>query len=241
LLKLLVEYSMEKFLLLPAGLSEEFLRIGTGDTQAERMQEALMKSNILQSGERLLGISDVTPWHRGGAETYVADSIIELQSKHEERRHVIAKALVSFGSRPEAQLASWVKRRTLIAELGIRVPYMYSASRGAIYEEFIESELEPTSFTVPKLLEEMAKIAATLDHSGFATIAFLSDLRRRADKLYYIDFGSDLGEPGQVATSCARGLLERKLPEPYKAECLMHYAAVFSDLSTADRGKSSSS
>lgn len=223
---------MNRFSLLPTGLSEEFLRLGVGDTTEERLQDGLTKRNILQQGEKLAGLSDCTAWRQGGAETYIADSIVQVESNQNEDRHVIAKALFSLGSPPEIQLKSWMKRRKILTGLNIRVPHLYSASDGAIYEEFIESELDPDCFTMQNLIRELAQIAATLDDCGFMTLHFLSDLRRRNDQLFYIDFGFDLGDPGETVTDRARITLEQKLPEPYKEECLEYYKKFINDLYT---------
>jgi hypothetical protein len=223
---------MNRFALLPTGLSEEFLRLGIGDTDEERLANGLMRRNILQQDEKLAELSDCTAWHQGGAETYIADSIVKVESKQSESRHVIAKALFSFGTQPEIQLRSWMKRRKIIAELNIRVPYLYSAANGTIYEEFIESELDPDCFTTQNLLRDLAQIAASIDHAGFTTLNFLSDLRRRNDKLFYIDFGFDLGDPGETTTDRARITLEQKLSEPYKKECLEYYKKFINDLCT---------
>lgn len=215
---------MTDLVLLQKGMSAEFLRTGRGRDQRARLQDGLRSKGILGSNESLVGFVDSNPWRQGGAETYIADSIIYLQSTKDETRHVIAKALVSFGTQPDAQLRSWTKRRQLLCDLGIRVPRLFSAVEGTIYEEFIEDEVN-SGLTRGPIIRELARIAAILDVSGFMTLGFLDDLRRREDKLYYVDFGSGLGEPGDEPTDRALKTLDKMLGEPYKSECRKWYTS----------------
>jgi len=214
---------MERFSLLKEGLSQEFLRIGVGGSLEEKLQDGLVKRNILEPSEAIHQFSDCTAWHRGGAETYIADSVIEVGSTRKDRRHIIAKALVSFGSQPEVQRADWIKRRKILVGAGIRVPHLYYSDEGIILEEFIESELHAPAYETESVIKEIARIAVVLDRFGFTTFGFLDDLRIQNDKVYFVDFGSDLGDPAEVPTERARNTLELKLEEPYRSRCLSNY------------------
>ena len=224
-----------EFDLLESGLSAELMRIGIGDSQAERLRIGLIRIGVMEESESLLGLRDQSAWHRGGGETFVADSIARIVDRSQkystdapyDERHVIAKALVSFGTTPEVMMSSWLRRRTILTSLQIPVPRLFGAFQGTLYEEFIEDELSPESLLVTEVLEELGRIAAVLDRAGFATLSFMADLRRREKKLYYIDFGFDLGEPGNAPSSNAKSQLESKLTHAQRDLALQSYNNYF--------------
>jgi hypothetical protein len=220
----------DAFTLLDAGLSAEFIRLGLPGSRFELLRKGLIIAGVIQDSESLVGLRDKSEWHRGGAQTFIADSVVivagdsGVQDPGHERQ-VIAKALISFGSPPGMLMASWLERRETLAALGIPVPQLFGAVSGTIFEEFIEDDLSPKSFLTPGMAEELGRIAAVLDAAGFATLSFLADLRRRGTTLYYVDFGADLGSPGDVRSSNARRELELKLPRASRDLALRSYTS----------------
>ena len=216
--------SGKKILLNRDGLSSDFLRLGCGDSSLERLETGLVKANLMKAGDELRSFEDVTHWRRGGAETFIATSVLVTTSG--ERHHVIGKAFASFAS-PERACTSWLRRRLLLEELGIRVPRLYSVFSGIIFEEFIEAELHIDDCSLGQLIEDIALTAVLLDHGGFEPLCFLKDLRMRAQTVYYVDFGSDLGEPEGTLKDCAKIEIQNALLEPQRSECLSYYNSYF--------------
>jgi hypothetical protein len=171
--------------------------------------------------DKIVSFSDINDWRRGGAETFVADSVLVTELC--ERRHVIGKALVSFASSADRFLTSWIARREQLSRLGIRVPFLYSTGPGIILEEFIQGEFCITDCDADQLNKDLARAAVLLDLGGFEPLSFLKDLRRRGHRVYYVDFGSDLADPERTSGRRARLELERNLQGRVKSKCLHHY------------------
>ncbi|MEJ7610476.1 MAG: hypothetical protein WKF88_04785 [Ferruginibacter sp.] len=187
------------------GLAESLLK----EYKTEDLVFCLQQIGVINTEEILISYNDLTPWQRGGAETYNATANIKLQSSEIK---LIAKALISMATPPDRQLADWNRRRTAIKALGIATPDLFSSGNGAIYEAYIAEDFDIASATLPnQILEQLGFIAGKLDKSGFATIAFSRDLRHQDNQLYYVDFGSDLGEASNQPTTTAWLHLQAKL------------------------------
>ena len=225
-------HSKHKFL--PKGLSGEFLRIGTGATHHERLEDALLQCQIRQITQEVLAFQDVTEWHRGGAESYIADSTVLFADGREH--HVLAKALVASGPFIDNMLDSWTKRRTLLEMIGVRVPRLYCVREGVFFEEFID---EPFLGDVPLLdsyRNQLASIAAKLDAWGFNTLCFTADLRIKNTNLYYVDFGFDLGDPSAGISNSARTCIERIIGMPRLEQWREYYSKLL-DAEISNRNK----
>jgi hypothetical protein len=203
------------------GLSADFLRLGDGETTAVRLESGLVRAGVIGATERLNTFVDVTTWHQGGAETFVGDSY--LNTDRVWRRHIVGKALFSFAVTPERMLDSWLSRRETLRLIGVRVPILYAAFAGTLYEEYIESELFERSLCSETLTTDVARTAALVDRAGFESLSFLSDLRTQNEKAYYVDFGFDLGDPTGVPNKRARSSLGKALCEPFRTACLKQY------------------
>lgn len=203
------------------GLSSDFCRIGQGQSMRERLQNGLVQANVMKGSDELRSFTDNTVWHRGGAESFVADAMLKTESG--VSLHIIGKALVSFGSQPDRVLASWLRRRRALQLAGIRVPFLYSAFGGTIYEEYIASDISHAAFSVQPLINDIARTAVLLDYAGFEPLSFLSDLRNQDNKVYYVDFGSDLGDPTGMPRNRAKSQIDRILSEPGRTSCLEYY------------------
>ena len=108
------------------------------------------------------------------------------------------------------------ERLKQLESLGIKVPKTYGVSGATIYQEFIVNDksqevikgLRQTKTLSEKdkqLLDQLIKMAAILDHEGYRTLDFLGDVIFDADRevFLYIDFGFDLGDKGEKASTSA--------------------------------------
>lgn len=186
------------------GLAESLKK----EFKTEDISLCLLKVGVLKEGEVLQAYHDISAWQRGGAETY--NTVATITVKEHERKF-IAKALVSMVTKPEQQLANWSSRRTIIQQLGIKTPKLFAELNGVIYEEFIDNNFSLDSNLQKTILEQLAFIAGQLDRKGFTTLSFINDIRLKDTTLYYVDFGSDLGEPSQDKKDSAIKLLMSKL------------------------------
>jgi hypothetical protein len=174
------------------------------------LEFCLKQIKVLNDSENLISYSDITPWQRGGGETYISVGVATTSDKEIK---FIAKALVSMATQPDQQLKNWNSRREFINKIGIKTPILFSSSNGTIYEEFIDDDFEFTNELSDAILKQLVTIAKTLDTSGFTTIAFSRDLRIKNNTLYYVDFGSDLGEPSENVSKSAFNHLQSKLSD----------------------------
>lgn len=213
--------SFDAFDLRDDGVSADFIRLGHGQNITMRLENGLIKAGVIKPAERLTTFVDVTAWHQGGAETFVGDSY--LSTDRGVCHHIIGKALFSFGLKPERMLDSWLSRRETLRRIGVRVPTLYSAFGGTLYEEYVEAELVEHFSGSEALATDVARTAALIDWAGFESLAFLDDLRTQEERAYYVDFGFDLGDPTGVPNKRARSNIERKLSEPLRSACLKHY------------------
>lgn len=193
----------------------ELIHNGLGESlkkefQSEDIVECFKHIGVIKNNHVLFKYSDISPWQRGGAETYNAIGLIETNV---ETIKIIAKALVSFATRPEQQLKNWNSRRSKIIELGIPTPRLFSAFNGAIYEEFIDDEFKLDEFLDISILTQLGFIGAKLDKAGFKSISFIDDMRLKNRTLYFVDFGSDLGEPSEISSDNAKLYLVKKLTQ----------------------------
>jgi hypothetical protein len=201
----------------------EFARLGHGDNIVDRVKDGLVRRGVLEEGQTLVGFRDICEWRQGGGETYIADSIVEVDGG--PVWHIIGKALFSLATPPEKQLLDWMRRREKLKRCGIRVPTLFSASDGLICEEFIAFPLSEELLSL--VSRELGLIAARLDAAGFVTINFVADMRYQDGNLFYVDFGSDLGEPGEEPTKAAKTVLGKLLPPDIIAVSMSAYEEEF--------------
>ena len=216
---------MKHLLLKPDGLSSEFLRTGRGTTEWARIEAGLRLANILSATERMDSYADGEPWHRGGAETYIADASILVARASDPNRRVIAKALVSFATDIEVKVAVWLQRRTFLSQIGILVPILYSGRNGVIFEEFIDRPLTDLDLKDESILAQLGDIGARLDFYGFSTLSFVDDLMLKEGKIRFVDFGFDLGEPSGRQSSHAQIAIAKLVPSDSARYCLSSYDA----------------
>lgn len=176
------------------GFSHEFISNCHSKDRVPCLLAGLKKVGLLTPSDELKSYSDIGSWTRGGAESYIA--IAKITTTSQQQIKCIAKAYASFGSSPAKRMDIINQRRFHLASQGIRVPKKYGESSGVIYEEYIERDLtEAKKDLTEHAKREIAETAAVLDYNGYTPRCFLKDLRcsEEADKIYYIDFGEDLG------------------------------------------------
>ena len=178
----------------PQGLSREFIRIGqAAATESAQIEAGLRLTNILGAQERMIGFVDEEPWHRGGGETYVADSLVLVSGIEDLHRHVLAKAFVSIGTPLDAKLDSLLRRRKLVSEMGIPVPRLYSAREATIFEEFIDFPVIAAELVDEAVLEQIGEIGAPAIRTSQAR-------RQAAPYCYAFSLGFWEGERQVLAT-----------------------------------------
>lgn len=210
--------------LLQEGIGQEIGRdVALGDAP-HRLEEGLRRLNLLRPGERLQRYRDVSSWVRGGAETFVAQGLVTYYFEGQlQERQFVAKALVSFGTQPHEMLASWLRSRDVLASRLVRLPELYAATGGTLYEEHIAEPFRLDGPHSQAQLEELARVAVELDDARFQSLAFLHDLRVQGGLVYYVDFGSDLGPPEIATRQHARETLDRDLKGSDRDSCLAVY------------------
>lgn len=138
-------------------------------------------------------ITAVTPWSRGGNETYVTD--FTINDGINDPLRMIAKACIKLS--PSETMNEWNVRRSVLSRAGIQTPTVYACSGPTIVEEFILYTLEEAfqrgdSIIRESLRSEYLDVCSKLALCGFNTSS-LHDARSRGSDVVLIDMGSDLG------------------------------------------------
>lgn len=181
---------MEKELIICTnGASSEIKNEGYNLTLKD-IKKWLIVKNVLTLFDNLILYNDVKDWYRSGGETYITSFMIKYERNDViEVKNIILKAIVSLNS--ELQLINWGKRRQIMIDAKIPVSNWYTNYKGVIVEDFY-----PYDYDYVKNIYLLKDIAKKLDNLGFYCIDYLRDIR--SDELgnpYYVDFGSDIGEP----------------------------------------------
>lgn len=155
-------------------------------------------------------------WVRGGAETYL--DRFQCIKRDDGSLDVLIKACTTFSTstRLEEILLGWIERRELLAENSITTPTLYGWGSGVIIEEYVPFEvktlLKKTLEPPQPILNDLAVYAATLSRLGFSPGDPFSDLRSHGNDVVVVDFGQDLGPPGELCGS-----------QPYLFHMLQNY------------------
>ena len=171
------------------------------------LSEALTALGLIETPESDFELRELSAWHRGGAETYVYTFAV-LQSIRVQKCILKAMVAATPTTPPERQLEKWLTRRHRLAEFGVMVPRLFGAGDGVLLEEFIETDAieqlrsdatERTSS--PSIQDRLESLCALVYQAGFRPVCILPNLRLANDELFWIDFGSDLGEPDYGSVS----------------------------------------
>lgn len=201
------------------------------------LESEFRRCNLLLSDETFVDYNEIYPFRIGGTECMVmAAEVLYSRNNTESKRQFVAKmVLPPLGVPPDLRVKTMLKRMNSLVNAGIRVPELYSAIEGVIYQQYIpysvSDVLNRKTLDDRKtgLMLQLAEIAAKLDRSGAYPNNFIADLRADEKYLYYVDWGVDLGEFNHFCSSRAWETLrnfcremdldyslERKLEEIYK-------------------------
>jgi hypothetical protein len=215
----------------------DFLRAVLGSTKgmtydASSIEAACRAHGLLKEGESLLAFTNLTPWVRGGAETFICTGALDVQSRERIRakRHVIVKAYAGFGLGvpPDTRVAEWARRAGNLSAAGCPVSEVYGASSGLLFARYIPHSLldvlmPPRAPTLGSWVAGwLERIGILLDRLSVAAVAILGDLRTDGTTVFLVDFGDDLGPvPGtsQDPYWCRR-LLSRELQSASLADAV---------------------
>lgn len=123
----------------------------------------------------------------------------------------------------QGQAQARVKRLMFLNERGVKIPRFYGLKNADIFEEYIlhtcdanEAIKEIKSHQCSQehrfeLLSQLTQVASVLDKEGFVPVgSFWSNLIYDGKNLYFVDTGSDLGNPNKEKSSnrCKKQLLQ---------------------------------
>ncbi len=174
---------------------------------------ALHTLRLIGSAKEPYRIAVTQDWHAGGAETYILTFTVWQAGL--ERQYVM-KACTAWapGQRLGQISDSWLRRRTLLTELGVSTPALIGTGAALLVEEYIPYEFldaldDANERTRVLLLRALGRTAGLLVRAGFAPLS-THDWRSRGADVVLIDFGQDLGPPG-LALGSESGLLAELL------------------------------
>lgn len=169
-----------------------------GDSLVERISIALRQLNVLEDGEELFAYSEIKDWQRGGDESFYAAADVKVSRDDEViSRPFVSKAIISMCI--DITIKNMVKRKDILEKAGVKVPHFYSVGNGCINQQYLPFTVYETikeGRMTDGMLDQLIDIAAAVDKVGFLTMNYVSDLMTDMEDVYYVDFGSDLGEPG---------------------------------------------
>lgn len=165
------------------------------------VSKLLGPNTLLLLGADSSDMEIVTPWHQGGAETYVADFLL---TKDGDIQHLIAKACIKFG--PREAMNEWIQRRYKLEENGIIFPKLYLIDGATIVEEYIpysfaEAFSNANGDEQSELKKAFVDTYKRIIGAGFSPMS-LHDVRSRGLDAVIIDVGEDLGPAAQI-DSCS--------------------------------------
>ena len=183
------------------GISQSIVQDVHGEATVtnDLLEDSLRQLNLLRKQESIEEYEDVSLWQRGGAETYIAVGALTVQGPQgREIRDFIAKAAVTFPTRPEDSVNECRRRLSLLLALGIPGPTIYSSLKAVLYQEFLPIAFGPYWQSADEgerksLRKQLADIAAVIDACGFRPLSFTYDLMMRRNTICIVDVGADLG------------------------------------------------
>jgi len=162
------------------------------------VRSALVRLGLIQAEAGAYQFNEIYPWARSGSETY--SYVFGVKQPDTPDRVFRIKACVAFShaNNLDEILGSWLRRRELIAAQGASTPKLYGFGSGVLLEEEIPLDM-PTALAgrmKSPVLSGLVRTAAVLTRLRFSPVSAFSDVRSRGDDAVFVDFGSDLGEPG---------------------------------------------
>lgn len=184
----------------PKGVSSSICKVG-GRTEVNEQSLflGLIQLNLLDERCSIIRFEDLSPWVRGGSETYIAECKLVFEKENvTSERHIIAKAILSMVD-VDSRWNQYLRRIKRLNEYGVKTPLNFGYAEGVIYQEFIPfsfAEFYQSANPAVKdgLRQELRQMARLVDDAGFSTTGFVHNIRTDGEKLYIVDFGSDLGD-----------------------------------------------
>lgn len=153
----------------------------------------------------IIRVEEITPWERGGAETYC--HLIRLITT-DESKSVFMKAFVPFpGTLSVAEALERTLRRTsTLLQAGLRVPEVYAVANGTILTQYIEESLMEALRRSPyETAETAANYLRDISELGCDVSFCVHDLRFSDHRPYLVDLGADFRDsPGDAEDSLQR-------------------------------------
>lgn len=181
------------------------------------LDEACHRLRLVDADDSLSSLIELEPWVRGGAETYIFK--FEVRGKSGRRSRVALKAMVAAtpGIPPVDQLKRRLHRRDALASAGCPVPELYGVGEGVYFEALLERDLVSVVKAGPPddvLQSDLAAILGALSQCGFDPLSIMPNIMEAGSRLFWIDFGTDLGEVRKASATAL--LAERALSEYVK-------------------------
>jgi len=175
-------------------------------SEEKNIRSALISAKLLEIHDELVEIQEIENWRRGGAETYVYT--FQLIYRVANPKKLIAKAMVAWqAALPAEQQARWQYKMNDFTALGLKVPQCFLSGKSLIIEEFIEHDIR-SYYQQTELKEEfvsaVTEYGLIVINSGFAPVNIIGNLRTDGKQIYWIDFGTDLGDRGIKQSSMER-------------------------------------
>jgi hypothetical protein len=177
--------------------SEEFADV-TGMTG---LQDSLVNLGLCDASHRSCELHENGSWYRGGSETYLQRLTIRHHDQSITRLLLKACVAVSLEMNGTAPIMErWIRRRKVLAAHGVATPTLHFAHRSTLCEEWIPHTIGAALNGGHRaaLLRDLGRTTGVLTGLGFPSVR-IDDLRSRGDDAVVVDFGWDLGEPGQVS------------------------------------------
>jgi nucleoside diphosphate kinase len=179
--------------------------------QTNLLSESLLREvGVISNDEKLMLIRRILEPRRAGGESFLSafSAAVETKEGEIDVKFIAEKSIVSFGGFSSLKAKSRVERLRLLRESGANTVKVYGLKGSTIYEEYIFSETTPEE-TINKiksgyyghkegirLVNQLVAIARALDQNGFVHVgSFFSDLIFNGENFYFVDGGSDLGDP----------------------------------------------
>lgn len=180
------------------GFSREVANTIIDLSGTNNLSNALRLLGLIHKNEDFVSIEADQGWFRSGAETYcIAFSVNKAQSKSISCQKYIIKACTPFcpALSIDTVLDNWVMRRKCLQNENILVPKLIHRGKGLIIENYIPYALDELAPIDSELKEQINYIANVLSKLRFSAINPFTDLRSDGSKIYFVDFGEDLGNP----------------------------------------------
>lgn len=189
-------------------------------------ESLIRRLGIIDQSEEVLTIERVFDSGRGSESwIYGFKLLTRSEDGQIQIKYFKEKNMISLGGDLKEKAIREYERAQELKALGIKTPRVYGVKGASVYEEFIQNDttsqiLESirkghvTDAFVRQNLDQLIEIATALDVNGYNTLNFISDLLfdNESESFLYIDFGTDLGEKGNIPSQSSLNILLTRFP-----------------------------